>query len=636
VQASHRGAAPNAGRPQPLDKVVVLWEIFAPSESSTGGVSAVSDRPLRPILDEKPADLKAWFPDERAQPAPDLFEIGLVLAGGQSAGCYLAGVLDFLFEALDCWRDALRNDPQHLPNHRVRIKIIVGASAGGLNGALAAICARYRFTPAAQVDFAKGDENLASPFYHAWVRDIDIGDLLKTDDLTQSDKPFSVLNSAYLDAKVKTYVDYGAGVPVRTDRDWLDDPLPLKITLSNLEGVPYKIRFTSGGHSSLWMSLHRDHVAFLRPIANPVPSPAIADHEVLPIQNGVADPGWRRLGDAVLATIAFPFALQQRDIQRPSTDYDYRYVFPSAPGGLVYAEGFPDDDPQQVKFVTIDGGTLNDRPIDLAHAALAGTQGENPRGGDDARRAVVLVDPFPAPTARDADTGAVTLPRFVGKLWRALIDQGRFDPIDMSLAEDDEVYSRFLIAPSRHAGAKEIEGDSALASQRLGSFMGYFSEHYRHHDFMLGRRNCQKFLRDWFVLPSRHGQPAGAGSLGNPLFAGWPQAALADPAYRSQLHADHRQIIPILGNAARPLESPVWPAGTFGGYRDVAAGIDARLKALWPRVRDQILDAAVQSRIGRWFARLALNLYFRFSGRQRLLDILAQAVDGARDEIDRA
>src|SRR5205823_1728058 len=143
--------------------------------------------------------------------------------------------------------------------------------------------------------------------------------------------------------KVKTYIDFGAGIPVRTDRDWLDDPLPLKITISNLEGVPYKIRFTSGGQSSLWMSLHRDHVAFLRPIVNPVPSPAIADHEVLPIRNSAADLGWSRLGDAVLATIAFPFALQQRDIKRPNTDYDYRYVFPYAPGGLVYAEGFPND-----------------------------------------------------------------------------------------------------------------------------------------------------------------------------------------------------------------------------------------------------------------------------------------------------
>jgi predicted acylesterase/phospholipase RssA len=121
----------------------------------------VPERVLRPIRDERLADLKLWFPGNRPEPEADLFEIGLVLSGGQSAGCYLAGVVDFLFEALDCWRDGLREDSQRLPNHRVRIKIIVGASAGGLNAALAAICARYRFTPASQVSFEARDENLA-------------------------------------------------------------------------------------------------------------------------------------------------------------------------------------------------------------------------------------------------------------------------------------------------------------------------------------------------------------------------------------------------------------------------------------------------------------------------------------------
>jgi predicted acylesterase/phospholipase RssA len=62
----------------------------------------MSTRPLRPIKDESLDNLKSWYPGDRwkTEPPPDLFEIGLVLAGGQSAGCYLAGVLDFLYEAL--------------------------------------------------------------------------------------------------------------------------------------------------------------------------------------------------------------------------------------------------------------------------------------------------------------------------------------------------------------------------------------------------------------------------------------------------------------------------------------------------------------------------------------------------------
>src|SRR5262245_18592773 len=107
-------------------------------------------RPLRPIRNENIDELKAWYPDDRWRtdpPAIDSFEIGLALAGGQSAGCYLGSVLDFLFEALDSWHAARRVDPT-VPNHRVRLKIIVGASAGGLNAALAAVCASHRFAPA--------------------------------------------------------------------------------------------------------------------------------------------------------------------------------------------------------------------------------------------------------------------------------------------------------------------------------------------------------------------------------------------------------------------------------------------------------------------------------------------------------
>jgi predicted patatin/cPLA2 family phospholipase len=32
-----------------------------------------------------------------------VFKIGLVLAGAVSAGAYTAGVVDFLFEALEAW-----------------------------------------------------------------------------------------------------------------------------------------------------------------------------------------------------------------------------------------------------------------------------------------------------------------------------------------------------------------------------------------------------------------------------------------------------------------------------------------------------------------------------------------------------
>ncbi|HEV7599843.1 MAG TPA: patatin-like phospholipase family protein [Bradyrhizobium sp.] len=434
-----------------------------------------SDRPLRPISKEALADLQTWYPVDRwkTDPPADLFEIGLVLAGGQSSGCYLAGVLDFLFEALDCWQAARRAEPDRFPNHRVKIKILVGASAGGLNAALAAICGRYRFTPASHTRFEDGDKNLESPFYRAWVRDIDIIDLLSTDDLRIDGKNFSLLHSDYLERKVASYLNFGRdGAASAIRREWLDDPLPLSITVSNLEGVPFRIRFSAdrsngANDSSFPMTLHRDYLAFLRPLAKATQPPNIPDSDVPPFDNSNAGSGWQRLGQAVLATIAFPFALKRRPIERPSTDYDYRYVYPSDSGELVYAPGFPGDKPAERQFTAIDGGVFDNEPFELAHAALAGSMGTNKREGSLAKRAIILIDPFVTPKLQMSAGDDSMLLRFITKFWNSLIEQNRFKPIDLSLAEASDVYSRFMIGPLRRSGDKTARGDLALASHPL-------------------------------------------------------------------------------------------------------------------------------------------------------------------------
>src|SRR5262245_1960975 len=80
-------------------------------------------------------------------PAPDVpFEIGLVMAGAISAGAYTAGVIDFLIQALDEWekakeqarKDIAEGKPTDCPMHEVRIKVLAGASAGGMTAGLAA------------------------------------------------------------------------------------------------------------------------------------------------------------------------------------------------------------------------------------------------------------------------------------------------------------------------------------------------------------------------------------------------------------------------------------------------------------------------------------------------------------------
>ena len=77
------------------------------------------------------------------------FEIGLVMAGAVSAGAYTAGVMDYLIETLEAWeeakkieRDKLKSDPNYqssIPLHDIEIKVMTGASAGGMTTAIAAV-----------------------------------------------------------------------------------------------------------------------------------------------------------------------------------------------------------------------------------------------------------------------------------------------------------------------------------------------------------------------------------------------------------------------------------------------------------------------------------------------------------------
>jgi hypothetical protein len=137
-----------------------------------------------------------------------------------------------------------------------------------------------------------------------------------------------------------------------------------------------------------------------------------------------------------------------------------------------------------------------------------------------------------------------------------LINQARFKPEELELAEDPDVYSRFLISPSREdATGRPVE--PAMASAILGGFGGFLSETFRQHDFQLGRRNCQQFLRRHFCLPET-----------NRLFRDWDEgtrqrhcvrgADRAPVSYREGDNTRMLPIIPLLGEAAR--EVPQRPA----------------------------------------------------------------------------
>ena len=85
-------------------------------------------------------------------PAKPTFEFGLVMAGAISAGAYTAGVVDFLIEALDAWEEARRLPDYRGPQHRALLKVMSGASAGGMTSAIAGVALQSVVQPVRNVD----------------------------------------------------------------------------------------------------------------------------------------------------------------------------------------------------------------------------------------------------------------------------------------------------------------------------------------------------------------------------------------------------------------------------------------------------------------------------------------------------
>ena len=197
------------------------------------------------------------------------------------------------------------------------------------------------------------------------------------------------------------------------------------------------------------------------------------------------------------------------------------------------------------------------------------------------------------------------------------------------------MYSRFMIAPSRNG----VRGSNAIASSGLRGFLGFFCEDYRLHDYMLGRANCQRFLRDWFVLPSHHTMSGEFSDTSNPLFQHWPQSALDNSAYKSGSREGHRQIIPLVGGAAKPQMLVPWPKKTFRGYESLKSQIDQRIDASYAPLANELLDAFCNgTSTFSWACRPTLRavtwLVWKLRLKSKVRDKFKDWIDAARDEVN--
>jgi len=343
------------------------------------------------------------------------------------------------------------------------------------------------------------------------------------------------------------------------------------------------------GVTEHWMSNHADYLRFdvLKPGGRLGREPGAPGITLNPIPRDKTEKAaWQKLALAAVASGALPLALAARVIDRDARDYDKRRWALSAPGARsedcsVWKKIPPDwvgGAPADYSFLAVDGGVMNNEPVEYARREIAGAGRRNERSGYKANRAIVLIDPFPDAVPVNADYKAdAGLFGVAGAVFQSLMAQAKFKIDELRLARDPSVFSRFVISPTRQKTAREGAKDRwpALASNSLIHFGGFLNEGFRRHDFLLGRRNCQRFLQKYFILPAD-----------NPLFSDWPRR-LKEPGspYLRVIPVNGKDtyylpIIPLVedlnGETREP--QPEWPQMPVTELKKLKKGIKARTR----------------------------------------------------------
>ncbi|MCX7170006.1 MAG: hypothetical protein NTY41_06840, partial [Proteobacteria bacterium] len=445
--------------------------------------------------------------------------------------------------------------------------------------------------------------------FDSWVDRIDISSLLESRDLNDKQSPVvSLLDSTIL----SEIADSGLKViPRKSRRPYVADNLELLLTVTNLRGVPYAFQVIGNQPTSYDMSMHADYVHFR---INDSGMGGPADRYTMSWNDfGTASPSKEKLKESALASGAFPMGLAPRTLSHvipgsglPDWYGSRQWPIPTpdstAPHLCVSPRSIPPNfgtltPAYQFSFQCVDGGVMNNEPLELARQILAGPGGRNARQGDMADKAILLIDPFPNNISFNPEYApAPDLLKTAFNLFGALKNQARFKPDELMLAAQEDVYSRFMIAPSRDGATYPI------ACGALGGFGGFLKRDFRSHDYFLGRRNAQKFLSDHFVLPEN-----------NPLFEKWEESmkeahCVKDASGQPKTEKGHRflPIIPLVGEVrSTACYQAEWPRYTTEDLTQLMARIEKRVDVVVDHMVNQYFKS--NNLIVRFIAKIVLG-----------------------------
>ena len=578
------------------------------------------------------------------------FRLAINMSGAVSAGAYTAGVLDFLMEALEQWqlaKDSFRQQlAGHLPTvqnvvplHDVCIDAFTGASAGGMCAAISAAMVQGPFQHVKTGDEPLGyaqPPNLPNTFYDSWVNRIDIREFLKTDDLDKGQPLVSLLDCTILDTIASSALTLPKQV---APRPYVNSGLSLFLMLTNVRGVTYPLYVDASMALEEHIAYYGDKLRFQITSANSPPAEPTA--RPLPI-DGTGPNSWPLLQQAAKATGAVPLVLAPGEVDRNFTDYTlppWKRVDDSSNVGGAKPE-FPPPGPGQPQVWTtlnVDGGLTDNDPMELANDFLAMNNPlaaqdaitgrlANPADPTNANCTVITVAPFPAMDGYDSNYFNTTPPptnlyAMLGRLLTVFLSQSRFLGETLSDLTQAASFSRFIIAPSDPDLAQAKPNEPALQCGSLGAFGGFLDRKFRKHDFLLGRRNCQKFLAANFVLPVTNPIIANGLKTAGPwagsvlhFFKKGPPPSLVGSTPPPPL--DWMPIIPLCGTALAEVPPPAREQMTQADLDNVVNLAMQRIKA----IKDPLLAGAPW--ILRSLASLATSFLFAGSIKSALKDTI--------------
>lgn len=455
------------------------------------------------------------------------YNISICMAGAVSAGAYSAGVMTELLETLRTWTDE-NNQLPFRPPHKVKLVGISGASAGSIQAVLTALDALSDTNNNRRQNLGK----------EAWFS-ASLSKLLDNQDLenieAKSDQIRSVLNSQALRNIAEQALQshqWATSWPT-----WLAEPLPIRLSVTNLRGVPYNLALPFGNKTEFGMSTHNEYARFA---ISEQHSNNTIEEEVL-----FGTSQFNKLIDGALASSAFPVAFAPVKVQRPGGElegYHNHRNWLSPTRAILNLNNVdinfdkinvnPDwryDDASV--FYAVDGGATNNEPLLEAFKILLGDETEHWVAPDGSMRdgKVIMVDPFPNVVDKKIGQEDIRIDKSIGLLFSALVGHARFnEPLLVSQQLRNRVGLVYPSLPDRNN-----QNLMALRSGALGGFSGFLKKEFLHHDFALGRLNMRRFMRYHFTLSDDHS-----------LFSDWSDAD--KKAWK--VNADQIPIFPVYEN----------------------------------------------------------------------------------------